>query len=52
MVLEQGSLLDIGKHAELLERCEIYRSLWGQQNSHIEAAMRKTQLARGPFHAA
>jgi ATP-binding cassette subfamily B protein len=52
MVLEHGSLLDIGKHAELLERCEIYRSLWGQQNGHIEAAMRKTQLARGPFHAA
>jgi ATP-binding cassette subfamily B protein len=51
MVLERGSLLDIGKHAELLERCEIYRNLWSQQNSHIEAAMRKPQLARGPFHA-
>ena len=51
MVLERGSLLDIGKHAELLERCEIYRSLWGQQNGHIEAAIRKTQLARGPFYA-
>jgi len=52
MVLERGALLDIGKHAELLDRCEIYRSLWGQQNGHIEAAMRKTQSARGPFHAA
>ncbi len=51
MVLEQGALLDIGKHAELLERCEIYRGLWNQQNGHIEAAMRKAQMSRGPFHA-
>ncbi|WP_294536430.1 peptidase domain-containing ABC transporter [uncultured Rhodoblastus sp.] len=51
MVLEQGALLDIGTHAELLEKCEIYRTLWNQQNGHIEAAMRKTQLTRGPFHA-
>ncbi len=51
MVLERGSLLDIGTHADLLEKCEIYRGLWSQQNSHIEAAMRKTQLVKGPFHA-
>jgi ATP-binding cassette subfamily B protein len=51
MVLERGSLLDMGTHAELLEKCEIYRSLWNQQNGHIEAAMRKPQLTRGPFHA-
>jgi ATP-binding cassette subfamily B protein len=50
MVLERGSLLDIGTHADLLEKCEIYRSLWNQQNGHIEAAMRKPQLARGPLH--
>jgi ATP-binding cassette subfamily B protein len=52
MVLEQGALLDIGTHAELLEKCEIYRTLWNQQNGHIEAAMRKPQLTRGTFHGA
>jgi ATP-binding cassette subfamily B protein len=51
MVLEQGALLDVGAHAELLERCEIYRTLWNQQNGHIEAAMRNKHLTRGPFHA-
>ena len=51
MVLERGELLDIGTHAELLAKCEIYRSLWNQQNSHVEAAVRKTMLVRGPFHA-
>jgi len=51
MVLERGGLLDIGTHADLLDKCEIYRSLWNQQNGHIEAAMRKPQVARGPFHA-
>ncbi len=50
MVLERGSLLDIGTHADLLEKCEIYRSLWSQQNSHIEAAMRRPQIAKGPLH--
>lgn len=33
LVLEKGHVHDIGKHAELLERCEIYRDLWNQQNS-------------------
>jgi ATP-binding cassette subfamily B protein len=51
MVLERGELLDIGSHVDLLEKCEIYRSLWNQQNGHIEAAMRKSQLTKGPFHA-
>ncbi len=51
MVLERGEMLDIGSHAELLEKCEIYRGLWNQQNGHIEAAMRKTALTKGPFHA-
>jgi ATP-binding cassette subfamily B protein len=52
MVLERGGLLDIGPHQDLLDRCEIYRSLWNQQNGHIEAAMRKQQpqVTRGPFH--
>ncbi|TCZ54220.1 peptidase domain-containing ABC transporter [Roseicella aquatilis] len=34
-VLDQGRLVDIAPHALLLERCEIYRQLWMQQNRHI-----------------
>jgi len=33
MVLERGRVHDVGKHAELLERCDIYRDLWNQQNA-------------------
>ncbi|AQS89318.1 peptidase domain-containing ABC transporter [Neoasaia chiangmaiensis] len=33
-VMERGSVADIGPHAVLLERCDIYRTLWMQQNRH------------------
>ncbi len=36
LVLDQGSILDVGKHGELLERCDVYRHLWNQQNRHTE----------------
>jgi ATP-binding cassette subfamily B protein len=36
MVLEQGKVVDIGRHKELVERCTIYRQLWAQQNRHLE----------------
>lgn len=32
MVMDQGKVIDIAKHHELLERCEIYQHLWRQQN--------------------
>jgi subfamily B ATP-binding cassette protein HlyB/CyaB len=35
LVLDQGEVHDIGRHDELLERNEIYSSLWHQQNSHL-----------------
>ncbi|WP_428488508.1 peptidase domain-containing ABC transporter [Rhodopila sp.] len=35
LVLERGRLMDIGPHAALLERCAIYRTLWNQQNRHL-----------------
>ncbi len=38
LVLERGQVLDMAPHPVLLERCEIYRGLWLQQNGHIEAA--------------
>ena len=36
LVLERGAVCDIGPHADLLERCEIYAGLWRQQNSHAQ----------------
>jgi ATP-binding cassette, subfamily B, bacterial HlyB/CyaB len=35
LVMQQGRLADIGKHEELLERCETYQQLWHQQTSHL-----------------
>jgi subfamily B ATP-binding cassette protein HlyB/CyaB len=35
LVLERGRVEDIGRHQELLGRCEIYRHLWDQQNRHL-----------------
>lgn len=32
LVLDQGKVMDIGRHDELLERCSIYRHLWDQQH--------------------
>lgn len=36
LVLERGRVHDIGKHEELLERCDIYRDLWNQQNGSMQ----------------
>ena len=38
LVLERGEVADIGKHEELLQRSEIYSSLWHQQTSHVTGA--------------
>jgi ATP-binding cassette subfamily B protein len=35
LVLEQGRVADIAPHAQLLERCGIYRHLWQQQTQHL-----------------
>jgi ATP-binding cassette, subfamily B, bacterial HlyB/CyaB len=34
LVLDQGKAVDIGKHEQLLARCDLYRKLWRQQNQH------------------
>ena len=34
MVMDKGEVNDIGRHAELLERNDIYASLWHTQNQH------------------
>jgi ATP-binding cassette, subfamily B, bacterial HlyB/CyaB len=36
LVLERGCVYDVGRHDELLERCDIYRGLWHQQNQHLQ----------------
>jgi subfamily B ATP-binding cassette protein HlyB/CyaB len=43
LVLEKGTVDDIGTHAQLLERCLTYRQLWSQQNRHLDK--------QGPRHA-
>ena len=35
MVMQQGRLMDQGRHAELLTRSETYHHLWNQQTSHL-----------------
>ena len=36
LVLERGVGVDFAPHDVLLERCDIYRHLWHQQNRHIQ----------------
>jgi ATP-binding cassette subfamily B protein len=37
LVMERGSVADVGRHEELLKRCDIYSELWYQQNRHLSA---------------
>ena len=36
LVMEKGRVYDVGRHDELLNRCDIYKMMWHQQNRHIE----------------
>ncbi|HKF64759.1 MAG TPA: hypothetical protein VKB42_25545, partial [Dongiaceae bacterium] len=36
LVMEQGKVVDIGPHEELVDRCLTYGQLWLQQNRHAE----------------
>src|SRR5208337_1161558 len=47
LVLEQGRVHDIGKHAELLETCDIYSGLWHQQNRHLSPGKGEVVSLRG-----
>lgn len=40
-VMDKGKVTDIGPHSELLERCDVYRTLWLQQNRHVNAQAAK-----------
>ena len=35
LVMQHGRLVDSGRHAELLTRCDTYQHLWNQQTSHL-----------------
>lgn len=35
LVMQQGQLMDSGRHEELLARCSTYQHLWNQQTSHL-----------------
>jgi ABC-type bacteriocin/lantibiotic exporter with double-glycine peptidase domain len=35
IVMDRGTVLDVGTHSELVERCPVYRMLWLQQNRHM-----------------
>jgi ATP-binding cassette subfamily B protein len=49
LVLERGQVADVGRHEELLERCDIYSGLWHQQTSHVAVAgKRSKQYFKGP----
>jgi ATP-binding cassette subfamily B protein len=36
LVLERGKFYAVGRHQKLVVSCDIYRSLWSQQNRHLE----------------
>jgi ATP-binding cassette subfamily B protein len=39
LVLERGRFYDLGTHEELLQRCDIYKHMWYQQNRHLDPRM-------------
>jgi ATP-binding cassette subfamily B protein len=45
LVMEQGRTYDIGRHEELLHRCDIYKHMWHQQNRHLEASANVRSIA-------
>ena len=47
LVLERGRVHDIGRHCELLQRCDIYSNLWHQQTQHVTASRMRGD--RRPF---
>ena len=47
LVLERGRVYDLGTHDELLARCDIYRTMWFQQNRHLDPARTGAQASRG-----
>ena len=45
LVMEKGAVYDIGRHEQLLHRCDIYKHMWHQQNRHVEPTGTHGQIA-------
>ena len=41
LVMDKGQVLDVAPHRTLLERCAVYRTLWAQQNRHLNVLVPK-----------
>jgi subfamily B ATP-binding cassette protein HlyB/CyaB len=37
LVLDEGRVIDIGAHGELMQRCELYRTLWDSQTGVVHS---------------
>jgi ATP-binding cassette subfamily B protein len=48
LVMEKGEVYDIGRHEELLHRCDIYKNMWFQQNRHVQGTHGSTPLIEAP----
>lgn len=48
LVLDRGEVQDIGRHDELLERCDIYSGLWQRQTAAIAGAAEPERLLPPP----
>jgi subfamily B ATP-binding cassette protein HlyB/CyaB len=48
LVLERGKVADLGRHHELLDRCDIYSRLWNEQNAHVTGAVQRKPPVRNP----
>jgi ABC-type bacteriocin/lantibiotic exporter with double-glycine peptidase domain len=48
LVMDKGAVLDIAPHKVLVERCQVYRQLWLQQNRHLESAATRATPALVP----
>jgi ATP-binding cassette subfamily B protein len=48
LVLERGRVHDVGRHNELLARCDIYGDLWHQQTHSVLATVNKKPTLRSP----
>jgi ATP-binding cassette, subfamily B, bacterial HlyB/CyaB len=48
LVLERGQVNDIGRHTELLARCDIYSDLWHQQTRNVLSGRREKPPLRNP----
>lgn len=45
LVLDQGKVYDLGTHDELVQRCDIYKHMWYQQNRHLDPRARDFSLS-------